>query len=529
MQNKMIKLSLRLPVGFTDNDVKAAAASALRCKEREIGKTVFLKQSLDARKKSDVHWSLSVAVEILGKLPKGASFFEPPKASVEELLEGARFSRAVRVAVVGSGPAGLFCALTLASAGASVTLFERGADVKTRTETVERLKGEGVLDPSCNVQFGEGGAGTFSDGKLNTGTKSPNISAVLGEFVRHGAPEEILFLAKPHIGTDYLKDVVVNLRKTLQEKGVSVRFQTKVEDFLVEGGRVTGVVTAEGSEKFDDVVLACGHSARDTYEALVRRGAMMEQKPFSIGVRIEHRQKKISIAQYGEKFFDKLPAADYKLACHLPNGRSCYTFCMCPGGEVVPGCSEEKTVVTNGMSLHARDKENANAAVLVGVSPSDFGSENVLAGVSFQRKFESLAFVAGGGGYRAPVQLFGDFLKGRVSTAFGEVAPTYRPGTAFSDLASCLPPFVTESLKMGVVRFGEKLKGYDAPDALMTGVETRSSAPVRILRDESGQASLRGLYPCGEGAGYAGGIMSAATDGIGIALKLLNNENRRLS
>ncbi|MDE6614899.1 MAG: hypothetical protein K2K24_05255, partial [Clostridia bacterium] len=409
--------------------------------------------------------------------------------------------------IIGAGPSGLFAGLTLAKAGLKPIIFERGKCVEERTKSIEKFVSDCVLDVESNVQFGEGGAGTFSDGKLNTGTGSDKINIVLAEFVKHGAPEQIVYDAKPHIGTDKLIGVVRNMREQIIALGGSVYFNSRLADITVKDGRLKSISVQTKDKGLwtvdcDYCILAVGHSARDTFEMLSSK-VLMRAKPFSVGVRIEHLQENINKAQYGDTL--GLPPATYSLATHLDNGRSCYTFCMCPGGYVMPATSEENAVVTNGMSYFSRDGKNANSALLVGVEPSDFGSDNPLAGVEFQRKYERLAYALTGS-YKAPCQRYEDLKDGRVTQRLGEVKPTYPIGVEFADLRECLPTYVTDSISQAVSVFDRKLHGFAHPDALLTGVETRSSSPVRIMRDDNGYSSVIGLMPCGEGAGYAGGI-----------------------
>jgi len=433
--------------------------------------------------------------------------------------------------VVGAGPAGLFAALTLARAGATPILIERGKPVDERTRSVAAMQKDGTLDPESNVQFGEGGAGTFSDGKLTTGTKSPLIRHVLQTFVEHGAPEEILYLAKPHIGTDRLKGVVKSMREEIIRLGGKVLFDTRMTGLILRVSHVEGVkVISRGEEQeilTDHVLLCIGHSARDTMQALFSQGVTMTAKPFAMGVRIEHPQSLINAAQYGRfASHPALRAADYKLNVHTPDGRGVYTFCMCPGGEVIAAASQPGGLCVNGMSYHARDGVNANSALLVGVHPEDFGDDHPLAGFVWQRSIEQAAYRLGGGDFRAPVQRVEDFLAGRASTRLGEVKPTYLPGVTPADLRECLPGFIVEDLKFGIRRMDGMLHGFAHPDALMTGVETRSSSPVRLNRDKGMMADrIDGLYPVGEGAGYAGGIVSAAVDGIAAAQAALERSS----
>ena len=514
--------------------LKKMAAKRLHVAEDAIQSCSLYKKSVDARKKEEIHFICTVEVELPQEKQIAAKCQRKDKKIT--LVEPYRYSlpsfRALpeRPVVVGMGPAGLFAGLILAQAGQRPLIVERGADVDQRTGDVEAFWQTGILQTESNVQFGEGGAGTFSDGKLHTGTKDIRCRKVLEELVKAGAPEAIRYTAHPHVGTDLLPAVVKRIRESILSLGGEIRFHTKLTRLLFQGDQITGVVLQKlhGTSEMVDtrhVILAIGHSARDTYEMLYEAGVKIEAKAFSIGARIEHRQAQINRAQFG-KFAQEpeLGAAEYKLSAHLPNGRGVYTFCMCPGGTVVASASETGRVVTNGMSVFARDGENANAALLVGVGPADFGSGHPLAGMAFQRKWEERAFQAGGGGYIAPAQRVEDFLKGIPSTALGDVRPTYSRGVCLANVGDCLPEEIVESMREGIRVMDRRLPGFSHPDALLTGVETRSSAPVRLLRHADCQSvSFRGLYPCGEGAGYAGGIMSAAVDGIRCAEQVLHH------
>ena len=515
--------NISLPLDGSQGQLKKKAARILGVKPEVITGLSLARQSIDARKKNDVHYVCTVDVTVAdeGRVmarcrDRNVSLHQ----SAPYVFPTVRRTSSLPPVVVGMGPAGLFAAIFLARNGLAPIVLERGRPVEERTADVERFWTTGVLNPSSNVQFGEGGAGTFSDGKLTTGTHDPRISTVFRTLVEAGAPADILYQHKPHIGTDVLRDVVKNIRQELIRLGCDVRFSHQLTGLILRDGAVAGL-TVEGPQgsydlPCDALVLSPGHSARDTFQMLLEAGVPMEQKPFAIGVRIEHPQIAVSLAQFGPAW-EKLPAADYKLACHLPNGRSAFTFCVCPGGQVVAAASEEGRLVTNGMSCRARDGQNINGGFLVGVNPGDFGSDHPLAGVAFQRRWEEAAFQLGGGHYHAPAQTVKDFLARQASKAPGALSPTYLPGVTPTDLDRCLPDYVTDTLRGALPVFDRKLHGFAAPDSVLTGVETRSSSPVRILRGENYQSIITGLYPCGEGAGYAGGITSAAVDGIRVA------------
>ena len=533
----MIRIqNLSLPLDHGSEDLKRKAAKALGISPAALGAVRLLRRSVDARKKDQVRYICTLGVEVENEAALLQSNHSPNITSwtpAPYIFPGVKRTSPLPPVVVGMGPAGLFCALFLARNGLPPILLERGRDVDERTADVEHFWKTGSLSRTSNVQFGEGGAGTFSDGKLNTGTHDGRIGAVLEEFVRHGAPEDILWQQKPHVGTDVLRSVVKSMRQELLSLGADIRFEHQLTGLRVEDGRLTGIYydTEQGpvgeALDCDTLILAPGHSARDTFRTLHEAGVPMESKPFAIGCRIEHSQELISLRQYGSAW-TKLPPADYKLACHLPNGRSAFTFCVCPGGQVVAAESDYGQVVTNGMSFRARDGRNINGGLLVGVGPGDFEGSDPLAGVRFQEFWERTAWDLGTGGlppiyapdrpvFHAPAQLAGDFLSGRASTAFGKLTPTYRPGVTAVSLDNCLPPYVAESLRSALPLLDQKLHGFADQGAVLTGIETRSSSPVRILRNEELRSPLRGLYPCGEGAGYAGGITSAAVDGIRVA------------
>ncbi len=516
--------NLRLDIGQNEKKLKVKAARELRVPAWAIKSFEITKRSLDARKKNDIHWLYSVAVSVDNEdkllaenKSKNLASYEEIEYTVPHLISDER------PVVAGFGPGGMFAALVLSMAGLRPIVLERGADAETRKKKVDIFRSGGELDPECNVQFGEGGAGTFSDGKLGTGIRDKRIRWILRTFYEHGAPESILYDAKPHIGTDILINVVQGIRESIIKNGGEVLFNTKLTGLVIENNTLRAVkVTDESGERelaCSSLILAIGHSARDTFEMLEKAGVPMEAKPFSMGARIEHKQKDINLAQYGEDS-DELPTADYSLNVHLPDGTSAYTFCMCPGGEVIAAASEQGCVCTNGMSNSRRDAENANSALLVTLQTEDFPYDGPLGGMYWQRDIECAAFSVSGS-YRAPAQTVGDFLAHKKSDGAGAVTPSYKPGVCWCDLHEVLPNRITGVLEKALPELGRKLHGFDAPDAVLTAPETRSSSPVRILRDDARRSQIRGLYPCGEGAGYAGGITSAAVDGMKCAEALI--------
>ena len=507
--------------------LREKAAAALRVPAENIRKLTVLRRAVDAREGVHLVYTLRAEVKDEARVLKRSRGNRVSRVTERPYVPPApRPAPAVSPVVVGAGPGGLFAALTLAQAGQRPILLERGQPVERRKEDVERFWATGTLDPRSNVQFGEGGAGAFSDGKLNTGTRDLCHRYILEELVRCGAPESILWDAKPHVGTDYLHLVLVNLRRQLENLGCRIRFGHRLTGLRLKDGRLHAL-EVEGPDgtyilPAEQAVLALGNSARDTFEALHAAGTPMEAKPMAVGVRIEHRQADLDAAQYKSMAgHPRLGAASYKLSCHLASGRGVFSFCVCPGGTVVAAASEAKRAVTNGMSLYARDGENINGGLLVSVGPSDYGGDGPLAGIAFQRALEERSYAAGGGGYIAPAQRVEDFLARRPSAGPGRVRPTYRPGVAWGDLWQVLPDFVCQALAEALPILDRKLPGFAQGDAVLTAVESRSSCPLRILRDADGQSPVRGLWPCGEGAGYAGGIMSAAADGIRTAWAVL--------
>lgn len=515
--------NLHLPLNTNFDDLKQFVANELKININKIEKATLHRKSVDARKKDNVHFCCSVLFTLKSdelkavKRSKNAVIYTDRKY----IFKKCNKETENRPIVVGFGPAGMFAALTLSKAGLKPIVLERGSDVDTRTKEVNDFFCGKPLNPESNVQFGEGGAGTFSDGKLNTGIKNPRCRTVLEIFCHHGAPDKILYEAKPHVGTDILVNVVKSIRNEIISLGGEVRFNTKLTDIKTENGIIKSVITQNGEIPCSELIIATGHSARDTFKSLYHSGVEMIRKPFAVGVRIEHLQKDINHSLYGD-FADSefLGAADYKLAVHLENGRGVYTFCMCPGGEVINASSELNGIAVNGMSESKRDGINSNSALLVGLEPTDFEGEDVFAGCRLQEKIERKAYKIGNGA--VPVTTVGNFVFDE-EFKIGKVKPTVKPNYINCDLKEIFPEFVVESLKDGILEFGKKIKGFDDKEAILTAPETRSSSPVRMLRDDTLQCvTVKGLYPCGEGAGYAGGIVSAAVDGMTVAEKVID-------
>lgn len=557
--------NIKIRQDLSNDEVVKIAYTKFNIPQESVTDYKIVKKSIDARDKNDIFYNYSIVVFLkenfkVSKLlkNKNASLIEQEQKQKTAMPNNLKENNK-RTVIIGAGPAGLFCALTLIENGVKPIIIEQGKTVEERQKDVELFLKERILNTCSNVQFGEGGAGTFSDGKLTTNLHSPLCRDVIDTFVKFGAPEEISYINKPHIGTDNLIKIVANIRKYIENNGGEFMFGTKAVDFEIENNQVKSVIVTKIQEQknkpsnscnyeicniitekpqehiiqsranntkeririeTDTVVLAIGHSSRDMFKKLYEKHVEMEKKNFSVGVRIEHKQQMINESQYGKNPKLKLPPAEYKLAYHGED-RSCYTFCMCPGGTVMASSSEEGTIVTNGMSTFARDGENANSAVLVNITPEDFKGDSPLEGMYFQQELEEKAFKLGGSNYNAPIQRVEDFLNNRKSTFIGEVKPTYKPGVTLANLQEILPDFVTKTLKEGLIYFDKKIAGFASADAILTGVETRSSSPVTIKRNEQKMASVQGMYPCGEGAGYAGGIMSAAVDGIKVANAIL--------
>ena len=521
----MIRISnIKVRDNISDTEVFKRAIAKNKIKQEEVEEWHIYKKSIDARKKEDIFFNYVIDIKL--KDTKKENKFTQVKEEKWLQIEVKRNSKYNPV-IVGMGPAGLFAGLLLVDSGIKPIILERGKCIEERIKDIEDFAQNRNFSPLSNIQFGEGGAGTFSDGKLNTGNSANMYSKkVLEEFVRFGAPEEILYTAKPHIGTDNLRKIVKNIREYIILKGGKVLFNTKVTDLEIENGKIKAVICPNTRIETDAVILAIGHSARDTFKKLYELGVEIQPKNFAVGARIEHLQKDINKAQYGENTRLELPVADYKLVYHAKNGRTCYTFCMCPGGQVMASNSEANSIVTNGMSNFARDGKNANSALLVNVIVEDFYKNSPLDGMYFQENLEKKAFELGGSNYNAPAQRVEDFLNGNKTEMFGRIKPTYMPGVTGANLNEILPNFVSETMKEAIIELDKKLHGFADKDAVLTGVETRSSSPVQIVRDKENlnSVNVKGLYPCGEGAGYAGGIMTAAIDGLKCAIQVIEGD-----
>jgi len=523
--------NIKMPINHNDDDLKKAVENMLDINKKEFKSFEITGQAIDARNKNNIIYVYSVDIALINE-DKYKDLPNVRKMEKSEyIVEKVELKNRKRPVIVGSGPSGLFAALILAEAGLKPIIIEQGKKVEERQKDVYNFFKDGKFNKYSNVQFGEGGAGTFSDGKLTTNTNNFRMQKVYSEFILAGAEKKISYMSKPHVGTDKLIGIMKNIRKKIEDLGGEYRFQNKLVSITYENSKITEAIIEILSDKSDTedeihneiykidtdiVILAIGHSSRDTFYMLNEKNIKMERKIFSVGVRIEHKQSMINHSQYG-KFADKLPAAEYKLSVKSENGRGVYTFCMCPGGVVVPAASEEGRLVVNGMSYSKRNLENANSAILVNVYPDDFGEGGVLAGVEFQRKLEEKAFELGGSDYKAPVQLFGDFVKNVKSKKLGKVKPSYAKGYKFANLNECFPDYINISLKEGIQLMDRKIKGFADYDSVLSAVESRSSSPVKIPRNEKFFSNIDGIIPCGEGAGYAGGIMSAAVDGIKCA------------
>ena len=511
--------NIKIYEDLNDEELLKFVLNKNKLKINQVKSWYIFKKSIDARDKNNVHYVYTIDMELenenrFNKIDK----YEFPKISINRTSK-------YRPVIIGFGPAGMFAGLILAECGFKPIILEQGKCVEERIEDVDNFKINRCLNNLSNIQFGEGGAGTFSDGKLNTGNSSIYSRKILEEFVRFGAPKEILYTAKPHIGTDNLVKIVKNIREYIKSKGGDVIFNEKVTDFKIKDGKIKSVIASKEYET-DSVILAIGHSSRDTIKKLLNLGVEIRPKDFAVGVRIEHLQENINKSQYGTKTKLKLPSADYKLVYHAKNGRVAYTFCMCPGGEVIASSSEPNTIVTNGMSKFARDGVNSNSALLVNVTTNDFDKNDPLGGIRFQEKLEKEAYYIGGENYNAPCQRLEDFLNNEVTKEFGSVKPTYKPGVTKANLNEILPKFVSDTLKEAVLELNKKLVGFADKDSVLTGVETRTSSAVQIVRDKDSLLSnIEGIYPCGEGAGYAGGIMTAAIDGFKCGIKIIEKEN----
>ena len=524
----MLRLeNIKIYEDLTEEDVVKKACQKYKINYKDVKEYSIFKKSIDARKKDNIFYNYTIDIEYVGS-KKIKNIKEVSRENFDLKIDIKRKSKK-KIVIVGAGPAGLFCALTLVQNGIKPIIIEQGKRVEDRKKDVEEFLKTGKLNKNSNIQFGEGGAGTFSDGKLTTGVNNPLCRKILYEFVKFGAPKQIMYVNKPHIGTDNLINVIANIRNYIIENGGEFLFEEQVVDFEIINKKIDTIISKNiNTEKIreiktDTVIFAIGHSARKLFEKMYEKGLNLEKKNFSVGVRIEHKQDMINKSQYGTQTKLKLPPAEYKLVYHGKE-RSCYTFCMCPGGAVMASSSDENEIVTNGMSRFARDGENANSAVLVTVTPEDFKGNSPLEGIYFQKKLEEAAFILGGNNFYAPIQTVGDFFENKKTTKIGNVKPTYKPGVTLSNLQEILPDYIVQTLKEGLLDFDKKIKGFADKDAIITGVETRSSSPVRVVRNDNCESNINGIYPCGEGAGYAGGIMTAAMDGIKCAIEVLKKE-----
>ncbi len=512
----MIRIrQIKLPINHNENDLKEKIINKLKIKEVELKTYKINKKSIDARK-NEINFIYEIDAEIKNeqKLLKNKDIIKTPDETYKFNIIGTKQMK-YRPVIIGSGPAGLFAGYMLAKHGYKPIIIERGEDIDSRVKTVNKFWEKGILNPNSNVQFGEGGAGTFSDGKLNTTVKDKENRGkeILRIFVKNGAPKEILYINKPHIGTDLLKDTIKNIRNEIIKYGGKIKYNSCLNDIYIENNTITSIKVNDEIIKTDNLILAIGHSARDTFKLLLNKNINMKAKPFAIGIRIQHPQKLINENQYGKEY-KNLPNADYKLTYKSSNGRGVYSFCMCPGGFVVNSSSEKNMLSINGMSNHKRDEENANSAIVVTISPEDFGNDP-MDGVKFQRKLEEITYKEGNS--KIPVQLFEDFINNKTSKNFGNIKPIFKGSYTLSNLNNIFPDYISDSIKEGILYFDKKIKGFASNDAILAAIESRTSSPIKIERDENFISNIKGIYPCGEGAGYAGGIMSAAIDGIKVA------------
>ena len=519
----MIKVNnIKIRDNLNENQILSIALKKLKINNDEVESFNIVKKSIDARDKDDIYYNYSLNISLKDK-SKENKYDIVNENKISIINNKIKYNNKSKTLIVGTGPAGLFAAYTLVENKVKPLILERGKKVEDRIKDVENFFYNRNLNTESNIQFGEGGAGTFSDGKLNTGGNSTYIKLVLETFVKFGAPKQILYDAKPHIGTDILINVVKNMREYIISKGGVFLFEEKLVDFIIEDNKIKNIITSKNNTfEVNNVILAIGNSSRDTFELLYNKDINLKSKEFAVGFRIEHLQSDINIAQYGNNTKFNLPSAEYKLVKHLSNNRVCYSFCMCPGGEVVAATSKENMVVVNGMSRNARDGKNANSAIVINITKNDFDSSNPLNGIKFQEELEMKAFKLGGSNYNAPVQLVKDYIDNITTKELGKVKPTYKPDITLTNLNDIFPKYITESLKEGLKEMNKTIKGFIDNDAILTGVETRTSSPIQITRDkETLMSNIEGIYPCGEGAGYAGGITTSAIDGIKCAFKII--------